>query len=60
MTQKFPGFVAFGAYLFAILLMLRKGFGNKAGIDFGFVIFLFIGTKSAIIGNVMNNDARSG
>lgn len=58
MTQKYLGFVAVGAYLFAILLLLRNGFGNKAGIDFGFVIFLVIGTLSATISNVMNTESR--
>ena len=60
MTKKFLEFVAIGAYLFAILLALRNGFGNKAGIDFGFVIFLVIGTLCATIGNVMNTDSSSG
>jgi ABC-type branched-subunit amino acid transport system permease subunit len=59
MTQKYLMFIAVGAYLFAILLMLRNGFGNQAGIEFGFVIFLVIGTLSAVIGNVMNTESRS-
>ena len=59
MTQKILGFVAAGAYLLAILLMLRNGFGNTADIDFGFVVFLVIGTLFAAIGNVVGTDSRS-
>ena len=59
MTQKFLMFIAVVAYLFAILLMQRNGFGNKAGIEFGFVIFLVVGGLSAVIGNVMSPDSRS-
>ncbi len=59
MTQKIPGFIAAGAYLLAILMMLRNGFGNAADIDFGFVVFLVIGTLSAVIGNVVNTDSSS-
>jgi len=59
MIQKILWFVAAGAYLLAILLMLRNGFGNKAGIDFGFVIFLVIGTVSAAIGNAVNAESSS-
>ena len=57
MTQKIIGFVAAGAYLLAILLMLRNGFGNTADIDFGFVVFLVIGTLFAAIGNVVGTDS---
>jgi len=57
MTQKILGFVAAGAYLLAILLMLRNGFGNTADIDFGFVVFLVIGTLSAAIGNAVGTDS---
>jgi len=59
MTQKILMFIAVVAYLFAILLMLRNGFGNKAGIEFGFVIFLVVGGLSAIIGNAMSPDSWS-
>ena len=59
MTQKIPGFIAGGAYLLAILMMLRNGFGHAADVDFGFVVFLAIGTLSAVIGNVVNTDSSS-
>jgi len=59
MTQRILGFLAGGAYLLAILMMLRNGFGNAADINFGFVVFLAIGTLSAVIGNVVNTDSSS-
>ena len=59
MTQKILGLVAAGAYLSAILLMLRNGFGNTANIDFGFVVFLVIGTLCATIGNVVTTESGS-
>ena len=39
--------------------MLRNGFGNTADIDFGFVVFLVIGTLFAAIGNVVGTDSSS-
>ena len=59
MTQKILGFVAAGAYLLAVLMMLRNGFGNTVDIDFGFVVFLVIGTLSAAIGNAVITDSSS-
>jgi hypothetical protein len=59
MTQKILWFIAAGAYLLAILMMLKNGFGNTADVDFGFVIFLVIGMLSATIANVVDTDTSS-
>lgn len=56
MTQKILGLIAGSAYLLAILLMLSNGFGDEADINFGFVVFLVIGTLFAAIGNVVSTD----
>lgn len=57
MTQKILLYVAVGAYLASIILMLRNGFGHTGDIEFGFIIFLVIGTLSAAIGNAVNTDS---
>jgi hypothetical protein len=59
MAQKILWFIAADAYLLVILMMLRNGFGNTADVDFGFVIFLVIGTLSATIANVVDTDTSS-
>ncbi|MGB5440718.1 MAG: hypothetical protein WBN90_13850 [Gammaproteobacteria bacterium] len=57
MIRKILGYIAGGAYLIAIYLMLRNGFGNEATTaGFGFIVFLVIATMSATIGNALGEE----
>ena len=57
MIRKILGYIAGGAYLFAIYLMLRNGFGNEGNAGFGFIVFLVIATMSATIGNALGRES---